>query len=72
MSKAKKFSCVHCGTPFEVYPPDDNHPTASLEKPQEADVSGTIIEMTYDCKTKHCLKPTVLYWYSVKRSFDLG
>lgn len=61
MSKAKRFSCIHCGTSFEVNPPDDNHPTASLEKPKESDVEGTIIEMTYDCE--NCLHPTVLYWY---------
>jgi len=45
MSRAKRFSCIHCGTSFDVNPPDDNHPTASLEKPKESDVEGTIIEM---------------------------
>ena len=64
MSKVKKFSCIHCGNPFEVYPPDDNHPSASLEKPKEA--AGTVIEMTYDCKNQDCLQPTTLYWYRKK------
>lgn len=68
MSKAKKFGCVHCGTPFEVYPPDDNHPTASLEKPKEA--AGTIVEMTYDCR--NCMHPTTLYWYRDKIAFAVG
>ncbi len=64
MSKAKRFSCVHCGTPFEVFPPDDDHPKASLRKPKE--VAGYIIEMTYDCKNQDCLQPTTLYWYRRK------
>lgn len=64
MSKVKKFSCTKCGTPFEVYPPDDRHPTASLEKPKEA--AGSIIEMTYVCKDKYCRHPTTLYWYRGK------
>lgn len=68
MSKAKRFSCVYCGTPFEVYPPDDNHPTASLEKPKEA--AGTIVEMTYDCQ--NCMRPTTLYWYREKIAFAVG
>jgi hypothetical protein len=71
-SKAKKFSCVHCGTPFEVYPPDDEHPRASLEKPKASEVAGSIIEMTYDCKNKNCLKPTTLYWYRQKMDFSVG
>jgi len=70
MSKAKKFSCIHCGTPFEVYPPDDRHSRASLEKPKEA--QGSIIPMTYDGKNKACMKPTTLYWYEPKIGFVVG
>ena len=70
MSKAKRFSCIHCGTPFEVYPPDDEHPRASLDKPSLSEVEGTIKEMTYDCQNKDCLKPTTLYWYS--RRYDVS
>jgi len=69
MSKPKKFSCVHCGNPFEVYLPDDEHPTASLEKPKEA--AGTIIPMTYDCKNEDCVKPTTLYWYRKKMQVSI-
>ena len=68
MSKARWFSCIHCGTPFEVYPPDDEHPIASLEKPKEA--AGTIKEMTVDCI--RCLQPTTLYWYRKKMTFSVG
>ena len=68
--KTKRFSCIKCGIPFEVYPPDDNHPTASLEKPKEA--SGSIIEMTYDCENPSCRHPTTLYWYRPKLTFSVG
>lgn len=68
MPRAKEFSCMYCGTQFQVSPPDDNHPTASLDKPNEAEVQGTIKEMSYDCKNKDCLKPTILYWYRQKMS----
>jgi len=70
MSKAKKFSCMQCGTPFEVYPPDDRHPTASLDKPKEA--SGTIKEMTFICKNEGCKHPTTLYWYRQKMAIAVG
>jgi len=70
MSKVRRFSCIHCGSPFEVYPPDDDHPRASLEKPKEA--AGGIIEMTYDCKNNDCLKPTTLYWYRPKMHIAVG
>jgi len=72
VSKAKKFSCIHCGTPFEVYPPDDEHPTASLDKPKESEVSGNIKEMTYDCQNKDCLKPTTLYWFRRRMHIVVG
>ena len=70
MSKVKRLSCVNCGIPFEVYPPDDNHPYASLEKPNEA--SGSIIEMNYDCENQSCMHPTTLYWYKHKISFSVA
>jgi hypothetical protein len=68
MSNVRWFSCRYCGTRFEVYPPDDDHPTAVLEKPKEAD--GAIVEMTYDCKNNHCGRPTTLYWY--RKKLDVG
>jgi hypothetical protein len=70
MSKAKMFSCIHCGTPFPAYPPDDEHPVASLEKPQEA--AGSIVEMTHDCQNRQCGKPATLYWFRRKTSFTTG
>jgi len=69
LPKVKRFSCVECGTPLEVYPPDDAHPTASLERPKEGDVSGTIIKMTKDCDNPDCRHPTTLYWYRQKPTF---
>jgi hypothetical protein len=65
MSKAKKFSCVHCGTPFEAYPPDDEYPVASSEKPEASELAGIVIEKIHDCK--NCLQPTTLYWYKKKK-----
>jgi len=72
MSKSRRFGCKYCGTPFEVYPPDDAHPRATLEKPKEEDVTGTIIEMTYDCKYKQCGRPTTLYWYRRRMTIGVG
>jgi hypothetical protein len=66
MSKEKRFSCVHCGTPFKVYPPDDDHPLAYIEKPEDSKVSGSIIKMAYVCEKEHCHQPTTLYWYRRK------
>jgi len=70
MSKIKRFSCTECGTPFEAYPPDDLHPTASLESPKEAE--GNVVKMTYDCQNPDCRHPTVLYWYRPKMHIAVG
>jgi len=56
MSKNRKYSCLSCGTPIEVYPPDQFHPIASLQKDKVADP----IEMTVICT--YCDKKTKLYW----------
>jgi hypothetical protein len=63
-SKKKVFSCRQCGRSYDAYPPDDFHPMASLEKPEEAD--GTIIEVTHDCENDDCRNPIILYWYKEK------
>lgn len=72
MSKAKKYSCIYCGEPFEVYPPDDAHPISSRDRPIETEVEGEIIEMTFDCRNPECLKPNTLYWYRPKMSISVG
>jgi len=53
MPEKKMFSCRKCGKPFEVYPPDDAHITALLEKRENA------IEMKHKCD---CNLEIVLYW----------
>ena len=65
MPKAKKFNCTHCGTPFEVYPPGDEHKVASLEKPKASEIAGSVIEMIHDCEK--CLQPTTIYWFGKKK-----
>ena len=56
MSKVKKFSCLKCGYAMEVYPPDDMHPVASLEK----DKLNDTVEMDVECHS--CSNKTKLYW----------
>ena len=57
-NQEKRFSCLNCGEPFTVYPPDDYHPFASLSR------EGTRepIEMNFVCKNKECAKTTKIYW----------
>jgi len=69
MSKRKRtFSCPECGNPYDAYPPDDRHTTASLEKPEEAE--GSVIPITHDCLV--CKTPITIYWYRPKLSFGFG
>jgi hypothetical protein len=69
-SKKKIFSCPQCGTPYEVYPPDDLHPKASLKEPKG--VSGTVREIIYDCENEKCRHPITVYWYRPKMYFGVG
>jgi len=66
-TKKRVFSCPECGYPYEAYPPDDFHPTVSLEKPKDA--RGTVIKIIHDCK--QCKYPITLYWYSMKMDFRM-
>jgi len=59
------FSCPECGNPYEAYPPDDKHPTASLEEPKESEVEGSVIKIIHDCK--ECKHPITLYWYKQRK-----
>jgi DNA-directed RNA polymerase subunit RPC12/RpoP len=55
-AKLKRFSCVNCGSHFELHPPDDLHTTASrVEK--ECDQS---VKMDYKCK--NCGKTNTIHW----------
>jgi len=56
--KAKKFSCVKCGSPFEIYPPDDLHKTASRDE-KACEIRGSI-KMDYVCT--NCGATNTLYW----------
>jgi DNA-directed RNA polymerase subunit M/transcription elongation factor TFIIS len=54
--KTKKYSCVKCGEPFEINPPDDLHTTASrVEKECE-----TSVKIEYECKK--CGNLNTIYW----------
>jgi DNA-directed RNA polymerase subunit RPC12/RpoP len=60
MSKKKDtgytFSCLSCGTPYTVYPPDTFLTEASLDKGR----LDKPVKMTYYCT--NCKKENVLYW----------
>lgn len=54
--KTKRYSCVKCGEPFEIHPPDDLHTTASrVEKECEQNV-----KIEYECKK--CGNLNTIYW----------
>jgi hypothetical protein len=59
----KTFSCPK-GHKCVVYPPDDNHPLASLEKSYaKENAIGTVIPMQYKCEKRGCGSQFTLYWY---------
>jgi hypothetical protein len=58
---ASVFSCPN-GHPITVYPPDHNHPIASLERDvAEEDAIDTVITRRYKCEV--CGRELKLYWY---------
>lgn len=61
--KARKFSCLHCGTPFEAYPPDDRHTRATRNKKDYED------HIKVDYKCKDCGKFNTIYWGRIKPVF---
>ena len=63
---ALTFSCLGCGSPYIVYPPDSFHKQASLD----ANELSNPLKMTYHCKI--CYKENVLYWGNRKISIAVG
>ena len=54
--KTKRYSCVKCGEPFDIHPPDDLHTTASrIERECEQSV-----KIEYNCKK--CGNLNTIYW----------
>lgn len=52
----KEFSCLLCGWRFSANPPDDLHPSASLDKT----MLRNPLEMKIECK--NCGNKISLYW----------
>ncbi len=52
----KEFGCVHCGDPFDTYPPDDVHNVATRDKDEYEDH----IQIDYKCK--NCETVNTIYW----------
>ena len=52
----KRFSCLKCGTPFEVYPPDDLHDIATRK---ETDFKDNI-KVDYKCNA--CGNINTIFW----------
>ena len=58
-NQGMKRSCVTCGTPYQVYPPDSLHTRLHLKSDNLKDY----IEMTVLCKNPDCDKPEIkLFW----------
>lgn len=52
-------SCLTCGTPYTVYPPDTDHTIIHLDPEGLKDY----LEMTVICKNPNCDKPSIkIYW----------
>lgn len=63
--KVKKFSCLNCGNPFDAYPPDDSHDTASRNEGEYEDK----IKVNYICK--ECKNVNTIYWGHPKIGFAI-
>jgi len=55
--RAKIFSCLECGEPFEAFPPDDEHLIGSRDPSPDA------IVIKYTCVSGHS---NTIYWLSTK------
>ena len=54
--KVKIYSCIHCGSQFEAYPPDDRHNIATRNESDYEDH----IKVNYRCKD--CGKDNIMFW----------
>lgn len=52
----KKYSCIHCGSPFDAYPPDDIHVIATRDEIKSKDV------IKVDHKCVNCNELNTIYW----------
>ena len=52
----KKFSCLNCGAPFDAYPPDDIHNTASLR------ITNVNEPKKIKYKCEQCNRENIIYW----------
>jgi len=59
----KRFSCLKCGTPFDAYPPDDRHDTATRNEKDYEDN----IKVDYRCK--ECGHINTIYWGHITPHF---
>jgi hypothetical protein len=56
MVKTRKYSCVKCGSPLEVYPPDSKHTQAS----RDDRLCDRSIKVEHKCEK--CGNINVIYW----------
>ncbi len=54
--EVKKYSCLHCGNPFDAYPPDSRHTWAS----RDSNHYEHSIKVTYICEK--CKNENIIYW----------
>lgn len=55
-AKERKYGCLKCGNPFEAYPPDDRHHTATRSEKDYEDN----IKVEYQCSK--CGEKNIIYW----------
>ena len=65
-----KLECPQCYWMFDAARPNGFHPVASLSKPMENSVDGSVINELHDCRNPKCREALSIYWFEPKRFFD--
>jgi hypothetical protein len=65
-----KFECPQCYWMFNAERPNGFHPVASISKPKENSLDGSVIEELHDYRNPKCRESFSIYWFEPKRFFD--
>ena len=65
-----KLECPKCYWMFDAARPNSAYPVASLSKPIENNVVGSVIEELHDCRNPKCKETFSIYWFEPIRFFN--